>query len=619
MSRIINGLAGLVALLSCALAASPSQANPVPPTVGFSQESWGAVEGAGSIQLSVARTGETSVAASVEYATLSGGAIAGTHFTPVSGTLSWEAGDSTARAIVIPIVDNAVINAKRTFRVALSSPIGVALGRSTALVDILDDDNTVQFTSFGGLVIEGQTATYRVTRTGQAPGPVSVNWSLGPEAIPGVDVTGPTSGMLSWEVGDMSPRDLVFVIPQDDVPEPGKAFLVTLSDPVNAKLGDISFASLDVDDDERSVAFMYSGQSVPEAGATLTFYVSRFGPIASAASVWWSTANGSARAGQDFGIQGSDAQRSGQVSWAAGDGQPKSVTISILQDAVSEGDETFSIVLSRPTNALLGERSSTLVTILDDDITPQSAVAFNTTKLVVHAGMFAGIELTRSSLTSLDLPASVTYSTQSGTALAGSDFQQKTATVTWGPGEAGPKQFRVNVGGDAVPESHEAFKVVLSNPSPGLRIDTPEATLVIVSVAESFPIQAAMPYQWLVPADAAAGWHVSNDPGAYEGAFSLRSDPIYDGEAAQVELTREFGAGDVTFRVRVSSEADFDKLRFFVDGVEMGAWSGTAVPGWQLFVTPLSAGAHTLRWSYEKDGSAAIGFDAAWIDAVTLP
>ncbi len=80
-----------------------------------------------------------------------------------------------------------------------------------------------------------------------------------------------------------------------------------------------------------------------------------------------------------------------------------------------------------------------------------------------------------------------------------------------------------------------------------------------------------------------------------------------------------FAAGTVSFRVRVSSEAEFDYLRFYVDGVMVREWSGMAVTGWQLFSTPLAAGAHALRWSYEKDGSASLGEDAAWIDAVTLP
>jgi len=84
-------------------------------------------------------------------------------------------------------------------------------------------------------------------------------------------------------------------------------------------------------------------------------------------------------------------------------------------------------------------------------------------------------------------------------------------------------------------------------------------------------------------------------------------------------MTGTFAAGNVSFRVKVSTEPSFDVLSFYVDGVEKGSWSGTSVAGWQLFSTPVTAGSHTLRWSYEKDVSASMGQDAAWIDAVTLP
>jgi hypothetical protein len=56
-----------------------------------------------------------------------------------------------------------------------------------------------------------------------------------------------------------------------------------------------------------------------------------------------------------------------------------------------------------------------------------------------------------------------------------------------------------------------------------------------------------------------------------------------------------------------------------VDGEPAGEWSGTSVTGWQAFSLSLPPGPHTLTWSYEKDGNASFGADAAWLDAVVLP
>ena len=73
------------------------------------------------------------------------------------------------------------------------------------------------------------------------------------------------------------------------------------------------------------------------------------------------------------------------------------------------------------------------------------------------------------------------------------------------------------------------------------------------------------------------------------------------------------GPGTLTFWWKVSSEENFDFLRFFIDGVEQsGAIHGEV--DWQQRTNLISSGTHTLRWRYEKDSSASEGQDAGWID-----
>ena len=77
------------------------------------------------------------------------------------------------------------------------------------------------------------------------------------------------------------------------------------------------------------------------------------------------------------------------------------------------------------------------------------------------------------------------------------------------------------------------------------------------------------------------------------------------------------GAGAmVSFTYRVSSESCCDDLFFYIDAAERGSWAGTMGPTTVSF--PLTAGAHTLRWRYAKDGSVNTGLDAAFIDDVTV-
>jgi len=99
-------------------------------------------EAAGSVLLSVVRSGAPVGAVSVDYATSSGTATAGTDFTDASGTLNWADGDSADKTIAVSLANDSVIESDETFKLTLSNPsAGTALGsNSTATVTITDDD-----------------------------------------------------------------------------------------------------------------------------------------------------------------------------------------------------------------------------------------------------------------------------------------------------------------------------------------------------------------------------------------------------------------------------------------------------------------------------------------------
>ena len=49
-----------------------------------------------------------------------------------------------------------------------------------------------------------------------------------------------------------------------------------------------------------------------------------------------------------------------------------------------------------------------------------------------------------------------------------------------------------------------------------------------------------------------------------------------------------------------------------------GQWAGTS-DNWSLQTYSVTAGTHTLKWSYVKDQSQTGGSDCAWIDDIKLP
>jgi len=67
----------------------------------------------------------------------------------------------------------------------------------------------------------------------------------------------------------------------------------------------------------------------------------------------------------------------------------------------------------------------------------------------------------------------------------------------------------------------------------------------------------------------------------------------------------------------VSSEEDYDFLRFYVDDVLDEQWSGNT--GWLPHTVSVGPGTHTFRWLYVKDNFVSYLHDTAWIDAITFP
>ncbi|MBK7407412.1 MAG: T9SS type A sorting domain-containing protein [Saprospirales bacterium] len=105
----------------------------------------------------------------------------------------------------------------------------------------------------------------------------------------------------------------------------------------------------------------------------------------------------------------------------------------------------------------------------------------------------------------------------------------------------------------------------------------------------------------------------------YEGDTCMQSGAIPDNAKTQVSMNVEvLEPSHIRFARRVSCEGDWDYLRFFINGVKVGEWTGEL--GWgevDFFVN--QAGPTEFKWSYEKDTYVANGEDAAWIDEIILP
>ncbi|WP_081909606.1 T9SS type A sorting domain-containing protein [Aureispira sp. CCB-QB1] len=70
----------------------------------------------------------------------------------------------------------------------------------------------------------------------------------------------------------------------------------------------------------------------------------------------------------------------------------------------------------------------------------------------------------------------------------------------------------------------------------------------------------------------------------------------------------------VVFRWRVSSEANYDYLEIYVNGVRRDRISGTV--GWATRTINLDFGNNTVEWRYDKDGSVSSGEDRGYVDEI---
>ena len=109
------------------------------PTIQFSQATYAVQEDLGAITVTVTRSGDTSGAAAVDYATTDGTAAQKTDFEYAAGTLTFAPGE-TSKTITVLVNEDTYNESGETFGVTLKNPSGAAIGaQGVALVTITDD------------------------------------------------------------------------------------------------------------------------------------------------------------------------------------------------------------------------------------------------------------------------------------------------------------------------------------------------------------------------------------------------------------------------------------------------------------------------------------------------
>ncbi len=319
-------------------------------------------EGTANAVFTVTLAPASSQTVTVGYSTADGTAVQGSDYTSTANTLSFPAG-TTSRTISVPVIGDARDENAETFVVNLWSPVNATIADSQGVGTITDDDPPPTVSISDCTVQEGDAGASACGLTVSLSTPsgktVTVSYATANgTATAGSDYTA-ASGTLTFAPGVPS-LALSVLAKGDTTDETDESFVVNLSGPTNATLGDAQGTGTIDDDDGPGI--LISDASVTEGNAgtqSASFTVSLTASSPQTVTVAYATSDGTASAGSDY------TAVSGVLTFTVGaTSQTRSVTVN--GDNTDEPDERFYLNLSDATNATILDPAGQ-GTILDDD------------------------------------------------------------------------------------------------------------------------------------------------------------------------------------------------------------------------------------------------------------
>lgn len=439
--------------------------------LAFAATAYSVSEAGTNVVVTVNRTGSTNGTVSVEYATIDGGAEAGSDYTTATGTLTFTNG-VTSQTITLSVTDDSTVETNETFRVTLSNPTDASiLGSTNAVITILENDATIALSTNAVSVSELATnITFTVLRTGGTNSSMTVDYfTTDGTAEDGSDYTAAT-GTVTFAAGQKS-KTITIDLTNDTSVEGDEAFSLTLTNATSgASLGAFTNVTATIRDNDSVFSVGTNAVSVAETAGTAVITVTRTGGVVGAATVAYATTNDTATAGSDY------TAATGTLSFAAGETN-KTFTVKITNDTSSETNETFTVGLSAPTGeGSLSTNIVTTVTITDND----STISFETNAVTV-AESAGTVSITVNRAGTLTLTNTVPYSFKARTATT-ADYTATNGTLTFGPGETN-KTITAAIINDSLIETNETFTLTLGAPTGGALISG--TNLAVITITEN--------------------------------------------------------------------------------------------------------------------------------------
>jgi hypothetical protein len=219
---------------------------------------------------------------------------------------------------------------------------------------------------------------------------------------------------------------------------------------------------------------------------TVNITVVRTGGNQGTVSVDYAVTSNTATSGSDF------EALSGTLTFASKE-TSKTFTVKILNDTSSEGTETATVTLSKPTNsAIIGTPNPATINITDDEAGSSSSSSAATASVSSNANGILSIAATTYGVLENVGTLSVTvnrasgttgtvgvaYSTANGTGNSSTDYTAANGTLTFAAGETS-KTFTVNITDDPNVDGAKTFTIKLASPTGGAALGTDTSTVTI--------------------------------------------------------------------------------------------------------------------------------------------
>ncbi len=387
----------------------------------------------------------------------------------VTGTIV--GGSTTGKVIVTQNLD-ATDEVDESFAVNLSeAKVGLqnlVITDGQATVKLLNDDLTVSIENV--TVTEGNSgetdAVFTVKLSAASPHAVTVHFQTSDGTATssglGADFTALPDTVLTFAIGETQKQITVKVRGDANHDITSNDFRVILSQPENVRIVNGTATGIITEDGDALpvITLVTTAPSLAENDGTqkFIFNVTLDHPSDEATEFFASTVDGTAKAGSDY--VGLTLQR---VVFAPGE-VSKTIEVTVNNDAVFEGDETFALTLSDALRGTFATATAT-ATITNDDLLPRLRVTGQQIVEGPAGEKFMSFTVQKigaaEPLSAIDFTFA-TFTDAGDTALAGLDYEALSATYTIAANETS-KVIQVKILGDAVYEDTETFSVQLRN------------------------------------------------------------------------------------------------------------------------------------------------------------